>query len=788
MMDQAGILRKFIQGVKAMTERDDDRGEDNFGSDFMRLRRLSTKYRTEKIYPTDIGEREENVKKNRYKDILPFDHTRVKLTLKTTNQDTDYINANFIKGMDGPEAYIATQGALPNTVVDFWRMNWEYNVAVIVMACREFEMGRKKCERYFPLFGEPVSFGPFRISCESEQARTDYSIRTLVVEYENETRRITQFHYINWPDHDVPSSFDSILDMIGLMREYQENDDVPICVHCSAGCGRTGAICAIDYTWNLLKAGKIPENFNVFQLIQEMRTQRHSAVQTKEQYELVHRAIAQLFQKQLQLLESPTNVQIHDVTNESSPDKVSHQSDDERWDSPPPKPPRIRSTQVEGDVKEEILQPPEPHPVPPILTPSPPSAFPTVTNVRQDNDRYHPKPVIHVLATAQQNVTQNEGAAKEKNLAEAGPKTQTGTSEPKDQNLLCQKQQMSNLDLNENYNNKLSAATAKSESGPSLTPSLPVSPAAECCGAPRIERKLSIEIKKVPLQGGPRSFDTSSSTGAASGAGGGSANSAGTLQRCHAFKAPSGQSVLTSSSSLSEDSGTEGGAGGCGESQGDGGVLARPNHLPVKSDGGERAELKASHVAWTQPCGSPEKPFPKTSSSSSSSDRIAPSSSSSSHLSSTSSSSSTPVRTALSFTNPLHSDNSDEDGDGEMSAGREGYRTSVSTATVTSLHFGDHQPVRKVSPVSIAGQSSSSPAAVTANSWDSDDSPPPLPERTPESFILATDPLEVRTPASAERSGSHKDLSECVKKTSPADRQCSGTTATNSKADLGGVR
>ncbi|XP_077400464.1 tyrosine-protein phosphatase non-receptor type 12-like [Vanacampus margaritifer] len=750
MMDQAGILRKFIQGVKAMTEGDDDRGEDNFGSDFMRLRRLSTKYRTEKIYPTNIGEREENVKKNRYKDILPFDHTRVKLTLKTTNQDTDYINANFIKGMDGPEAYIATQGPLPNTVIDFWRMNWEYNVAVIVMACREFEMGRKKCERYFPLFREPVSFGPFRISCESEQTRTDYSIRSLVVEYENETRRITQFHYINWPDHDVPSSFDSILDMIGLMREYQENDDVPICVHCSAGCGRTGAICAIDYTWNLLKAGKIPEDFNVFRLIQEMRTQRHSAVQTKEQYELVHRAIAQLFQKQLQLLESPTNVQIHDVMDESSPDKASHQSDDdERWDTPPPKPPRIRSTQVEGDVKEEILQPPEPHPVPPILTPSPPSAFPTVTNVRQDNDRYHPKPVIHVLASAQQNVTQNEGTEEKKNLSEESPKTQTSPSEPKDQNLLCQQQQMSNLDLNENYSNKLSAATAKSESGQSLTPSLPVSPAADCCGAARIERKLSIEIKKVPLQEGPRSFDTSSSTSAAvAGAGSGSANSGSMLQRCHAFKARSGQSLLTSSSSLSEDSGTEGGVGGCGESQADGGILARPNHLPVKSDGGDKAELKASHVAWTQPCGSPEKPFPKTSSSSSSSDRVAPSSSSSSHLSSSSSSSSsTPVRTALSFTNPLHSDNSDEEGDGEMAAAREGYHTSVSTATVTSLHFGDHQLVRKVSPMSIAGQGSSSPAAATAN------------------------------------------LSECVKKTSsPADSQSSGTAAVNSKADLSGVR
>ncbi|XP_051804878.1 tyrosine-protein phosphatase non-receptor type 12 isoform X1 [Acanthochromis polyacanthus] len=792
-MDQAGILRKFIQGVKTMSEGDEERGEDNFGSDFMRLRRLSTKYRTEKIYPTNVGEREENVKKNRYKDILPFDHSRVKLALKTTNQDTDYINANFIKGMDGPEAYIATQGPLPNTVIDFWRMNWEYNVAVIVMACREFEMGRKKCERYFPLLGEEtMSFGPFRISCESEQTRTDYFIRTLVVQYENETRRITQFHYMNWPDHDVPSSFDSILDMIGLMREYQENDDVPICVHCSAGCGRTGAICAIDYTWNLLKAGKIPEDFNVFRLIQEMRTQRHSAVQTKEQYELVHRAIAQLFQKQLQLLESPTNTQIHDGMDESSPDKASHQSDDERWDTPPPKPPRIRSSQAEGDVKEEILQPPEPHPVPPILTPSPPSAFPTVTNVRQDNDRYHPKPVIHVLATAQHNVTQKKDADQQQNQSEPSPNKQTSPSEQKDQDLLSRKQQthVSNLDLNDNYNNKLSSTSTKSESVQSQTPSSPLSPVVECSGAPRLERKLSIEIKKVPLQEGPRSFDTSSSMGVASGTS--SSNSSCALQRGHAFKARSGQSLLTSSSSLSEDSGTEGGAGGCGESHADGGVLTRPNHLPVKSSeksDAQGGDLKAGHAAWTQPCNSPEKLFPKTSSSSSSSDRVAPSSSSSSHLSSSSSSSSsTPVRTALSFTNPLHSDNSDEEGNGEMSGGKEGYRTSVSTATAmvtTPPHQGDQQPVRKVLPLSLAGQSTPSPSATPANCWDSDDSPPPLPERTPESFILATDPLDMKTSASAEWSSSHKDVSDCVNKTSPADPTSTGTTATDSKAELG---
>ncbi|KAI4889144.1 hypothetical protein NFI96_019859, partial [Prochilodus magdalenae] len=573
-----------------------------------RLRRLSTKYRTDKIYPTNVGEKEENVKKNRYKDILPFDHSRVKITLKTSNQDTDYINANFIKGIDGPEAYIATQGPLPNTVIDFWRMIWEYNVAVIVMACREFEMGRKKCERYYPQFGdEPMSFGPFRISCESEQPRTDYSIRSLTVEFENETRRITQFHYINWPDHDVPSSFDSILDMIALMREYQEHDDVPICVHCSAGCGRTGAICAIDYTWNLLKAGRIPEDFNVFQLIQEMRTQRHSAVQTKEQYELVHRAIAQLFEKQLLVLESPTNSELTDGMDEGSPEKPSQNSDEERWDTPPPKPPRIRSSQVEGDVKEEILQPPEPRPVPPILTPSPPSAFPTVTNVRQDNDRYHPKPVLHVLDSDQ------------------------------------------DPDLNENYSKPTDGAAP----GPAATPppAAPPSPPTDATEK-RLERKLSIEIKKVPRQEGPRSFEGNSM-----------------LQRAHAFKSRTN----ASSCSQSEDSENR----------------QRPNHLPLVKQKGQ--------ATWAQPV-QDRLPSPVECST--------PSPAPSSEV---------PPRTALSFTNPLHSDHSDLELDEAEDIGPALHadchsNVSTATGTVSAAPHEDHIP-RKVTSMSIVGLSSKSDEA-----------------------------------------------------------------------------
>uniref|UniRef100_A0A8C5T0J1 protein-tyrosine-phosphatase n=1 Tax=Laticauda laticaudata TaxID=8630 RepID=A0A8C5T0J1_LATLA len=194
-----------------------------------------------------------------------------------------YINANFIKGVYEPRTYIATQGPLSTTVVDFWRMIWEYKILIIVMACMEFEMGKKKCERYWVAVDEsPLQLGPFFISCEAEEKRKDYVIHKLKVKVnDNEIRSVYHFHYKNWPDHDVPSSINSIFQFINEMHCYQAHHDVPICVHCSAGCGRTGVICAIDYTWTLLRDSILPMNFSIFNMIQEMRTQRPLVVQTQ---------------------------------------------------------------------------------------------------------------------------------------------------------------------------------------------------------------------------------------------------------------------------------------------------------------------------------------------------------------------------------------------------------------------------------------------------------------------------------------------------------------------------
>ncbi|XP_036199072.1 tyrosine-protein phosphatase non-receptor type 22 isoform X1 [Myotis myotis] len=317
-MDEREILQRLLDEAQSKKINNEE-----FANEFLKLKRLATKYKADKTYPSTVAERPKNIKKNRYKDILPYDHSRVELSLITSDEDSSYINANFIKGVYGPQAYIATQGPLSTTLLDFWRMIWEYSVLIIVMACMEFEMGKKKCGRYWAEPGEmQLQLGPFSVSCEAENRKSDYTIRTLKVKFNSETRTIYQFHYKNWPDHDVPASIDPILELIWDVRCYQADDRVPICIHCSAGCGRTGVICAIDYTWMLLKDGIIPENFSVFTLIREMRTQRPSLVQTQKQYELVYKAVIELFKRHMDVIRdrhSGTEIQAKYPVPEQNP-------------------------------------------------------------------------------------------------------------------------------------------------------------------------------------------------------------------------------------------------------------------------------------------------------------------------------------------------------------------------------------------------------------------------------------------------------------------------------------
>lgn len=144
------------------------------------------------------------------------------------------------------------------------------------------------------------------------QVCPDFLVRTFKVSADNEERTICQFHYTTWPDHGVPSSVQPILELVRLMRDVQSSESRPILVHCSAGCGRTGTLCSIDYVWALLRTGKLRDDFSLFDIISDMRRQRIAMVQTVEQYMLCYKAVATLFEQHLKLIDSHTYENVDD--------------------------------------------------------------------------------------------------------------------------------------------------------------------------------------------------------------------------------------------------------------------------------------------------------------------------------------------------------------------------------------------------------------------------------------------------------------------------------------------
>ncbi|XP_027242701.1 tyrosine-protein phosphatase non-receptor type 18 isoform X1 [Cricetulus griseus] len=291
------LVRSFLEQLEAR----DLREEAILAREFSDIKARSVAWKTGGVCSTKVGSRLGNTKKNRYKDIVPYDETRVILSLLQEEGHGDYINANFIRGTDGSQAYIATQGPLPHTLLDFWRLVWEFRVKVILMACQETENGRKKCERYWAQKQEPLQIGPFCITLTKETpVNADIILRTLQVTFQKESRCVRQLQYMSWPDHGVPSSPDHILTMVEEAHRLQGAGPGPLCVHCSAGCGRTGVLCAVDYVRQLLLTQTIPPNFSLFDVVLEMRKQRPAAVQTEEQYRFLYHTVAQLFSRTLQ--------------------------------------------------------------------------------------------------------------------------------------------------------------------------------------------------------------------------------------------------------------------------------------------------------------------------------------------------------------------------------------------------------------------------------------------------------------------------------------------------------
>ncbi|KAK0141048.1 Receptor-type tyrosine-protein phosphatase eta [Merluccius polli] len=223
----------------------------------------------------------ENKPKNRYNNVLPYDSSRVKLSIHGSLFD-DYINANYVPGFNSRKEYIAAQGPLPGTVNEFWRMIWEKNIHTVVMLTRCVEQGRVKCEKYWPNESKP--FGNITVTMTSEISLEDWTIRDFDIKNVKtaEIRSVRQFHFTAWPDHGVPESTELLINFRHLVREHMDQyANSPTVVHCSAGVGRTGTFIAIDRLIFQIERESVVD---VYGIIHDLRIHRTLMVQTEDQY------------------------------------------------------------------------------------------------------------------------------------------------------------------------------------------------------------------------------------------------------------------------------------------------------------------------------------------------------------------------------------------------------------------------------------------------------------------------------------------------------------------------
>uniref|UniRef100_A0A8C4R924 protein-tyrosine-phosphatase n=1 Tax=Eptatretus burgeri TaxID=7764 RepID=A0A8C4R924_EPTBU len=231
------------------------------------------------------AKKEVNRNKNRYANVVAYDHSRVILQPVDGSSNSDYINASYIDGYQKPRQYIATQGPIQETVFDFWRMIWQEKSASIVMVTNLVEVGRVKCFKYWP---EDVSvYGDITVTLTHTELLAEYVIRTFSVKQKGcfEIHEVRQLHFTGWPDHGVPYHSTGLLAFIHRVKTLNPTDAGPVVVHCSAGAGRTGCFIVIDI---MLEMAEHEGVVDVYNCIRELRLQRINMVQTEEQYVFIH--------------------------------------------------------------------------------------------------------------------------------------------------------------------------------------------------------------------------------------------------------------------------------------------------------------------------------------------------------------------------------------------------------------------------------------------------------------------------------------------------------------------
>ncbi|XP_014600401.1 PREDICTED: receptor-type tyrosine-protein phosphatase-like N isoform X1 [Polistes canadensis] len=279
---------------------------------------------------TDVAENDTNAKYNRPNASLPYDHSRIVLKELTNANNSNYINASTIKPTDHDPrnpAYIATQGPLPETTADLWQLIWEQGSVVIVALTRLTEDGRAMCHRYWPDQTEGSErYHIYEVHLVSEHPWCDdYLVRSFYLKnlLTGETRTVTQFHFLSWPENGVPHSTKALLEFRRKVNKSYRGRSCPIVVHCSDGAGRTGTYCLIDMVLNRIAKGT--KEIDIAATLEHIRDQRPNMVATKQQFEFVLMAVAEEVHAILKALSIPSNENVPTKENISSSPTKSNQ-------------------------------------------------------------------------------------------------------------------------------------------------------------------------------------------------------------------------------------------------------------------------------------------------------------------------------------------------------------------------------------------------------------------------------------------------------------------------------
>uniref|UniRef100_A0AAQ4QWP1 Protein tyrosine phosphatase receptor type N2 n=1 Tax=Gasterosteus aculeatus aculeatus TaxID=481459 RepID=A0AAQ4QWP1_GASAC len=241
-----------------------------------------------------VGRGEPNAKKNRSDAVVVYDHSRIHLKAENNHGNSDYINASPIMDHDPRNpTYISSQGPLLSTVVDFWQMVWESGCVVVVMLTPLSENGVKQCHPYWPDEGSDV-YHVYEVNLVSEHIWCeDFLVRSFYLKnlQTNETRTVTQFHFLSWMDRGIPNSARTLLDFRRKVNKCYRGRSCPIIVHCSDGAGRSGTYILIDMVLNRMAKGA--KEIDIAATLEHLRDQRAGMVQTKEQFEFALTAVAE---------------------------------------------------------------------------------------------------------------------------------------------------------------------------------------------------------------------------------------------------------------------------------------------------------------------------------------------------------------------------------------------------------------------------------------------------------------------------------------------------------------